>query len=248
LSNEGLDAARRGENETAVRTLREAVQLRPDAPIAHYNLGLVLADRGELAAAREQVVQAISLSPTEARFYLALGRMWNREGDGPRARAALQRASELDPANGVAEAELRNPNLSKAIGSAEDDPYRFGAPTDTADAHFAFATVLARRGDWTGAAGEWLRVLALRPNDVDARNNLGVSYARVGEDDRAELEFRKALLVFANSTSAHFGLAMLDLQHGNKAAAVEELREVTRLQPEYPQAQSLLTAALKESK
>jgi Flp pilus assembly protein TadD len=89
---------------------------------------------------------------------------------------------------------------------------------------------------------------ALRPDDVDARNNLGVSYARAGEDDRAELEFRKALLVSAASAGAHFGLAMLELQHGNQAAAVQELREVTRLQPEYPQAQNLLTATLKESK
>ncbi|MCU1292458.1 MAG: repeat-containing protein [Bryobacterales bacterium] len=243
-----MDAARRGENEAAVRTLREAVQLRPDAPIAHYNLGLVLADRGELTAARAQVVQAISLSPTEARFYLALGRMWNREGNSQRARAALQRASELDPTNGMDAAELRNLNSRAASRVAEDDPYRFGALADTADAHFTFATVLARRGDWTGAAGEWLRVLALRPDDVDARNNLGVSYARAGEDGPAELEFRKALLVSAASAGAHFGLAMLELQHGNQAAAVQELREVTRLQPEYPQAQSLLTATLKESK
>jgi Flp pilus assembly protein TadD len=79
---------------------------------------------------------------------------------------------------------------------------------------------------------------------VDARNNLGVSYARVGKKDEAELEFRKALLVSADSAGAHFGLATLDLERGNKAAAAQELREVIRVQPHYPQAESLLALAL----
>ena len=44
-----------------------------------------------------------------------------------------------------------------------------------------------------GAVGEWLRVLMLQPNNIDARNNLGVSYAHLAKDENAELEFRKAL-------------------------------------------------------
>ena len=244
-SNEGLNAARKGDGEAAIRNLRQAVELRPDESVVHYNLGLVLADRGDLAAARAQVVEALSLAPWNGRFYLALGRMWKRSGDRERARAALQRATELDPGDERAMSELRElgPNNTE---DAPADRYEYGAGVDTADEHFAFATVLASRGDWTGASGEWLRVLALRPNDVDARNNLGVSYVHAGKDDRAELEFRKALQVSAESPGAHFGLAVLDLERGDKAGAVRELREVTRLQPDYPQAQSVLAAALKK--
>jgi Flp pilus assembly protein TadD len=88
-------------------------------------------------------------------------------------------------------------------------------------------------------------VLALQPDNVDARNNLGVSYAHLGQDDKAELEFRKALQVSPNSAGAHFGLAVLFLQAGKKAEAVRELRAVIGSQPDYPQAQNLLAAAAK---
>jgi Flp pilus assembly protein TadD len=249
LSNEGLDAAHRRDSEAAVRMLREAVDLRPDAAIAHYNLGLVLADRGELPAGVAQVVEAISLAPADARFYLALGQMCNRIGDRRRARAAFERMARLEPGNGTATAELINLGKMDATtpvqNSEDEDTYQFGATADTPEAHFAFATVLGRRGDWLDAAGEWLRVLALQPDNVDARNNLGVSYAHLGKDDRAELEFRKALQVAGDSAGAHFGLAVLALEHGDKTDAANELRAVIRVQPDYPKAQSLLSAASK---
>jgi Flp pilus assembly protein TadD len=54
--------------------------------------------------------------------------------------------------------------------------------------------------------------------------------------------------VSADSAGAHFGLAVLALQRGNNIAAIQELREVTRVQPDYPQAQALLSAALKKAK
>ena len=237
LSNEGLDAAHRGDREGAIRLLREALDLRPDSAIAHFNLGLVLADHGETAAGISQAIEAISLAPAYARFYAVLGQMYLRSGDRQHARAAFERAMALDPGDQSAPQELLRLGNVEVIAN---DAYQFGAPSDTADAHFAFADVLGGRGDWLGAAGEWERVLTLQPANVDARNNLGVSYAHLGKDDRAELEFRKALQVSADSAGAHFGLAILALEHGNKRQAAQELRVVLRVKPDYPKAQSLL--------
>jgi Flp pilus assembly protein TadD len=244
LSNEGLDAAHRGNRDAAVRTLRDAVELQPDVAVAHYNLGLVLADTGDLAGAVTQVVQAISLAPWESRFYVSLGRIWAREGDTAKARAAFQRACELDPANAAAGTELQRTGRGNTF-TAGHDPFEYGASADTPDQHFAFATVLAKRGDWIGAAGEWLRVLALRPDDVDARNNLGVSYSHAGKDEKAELEFRKALQVSEGSPDAHFGLAVLALERKDNGEAVRELKQVIQVKPDYPGAHRLLLLASK---
>ena len=242
LSNEGLDAAHQGDTKGAIKLLREALDLMPSNPLAHYNLGLVLADAGELAPAAEQVIEAISLAPLELRFYVSLGRVWRQSGDSQRARAAFNRALALDPANQGAAGELRNlPEKSTAV---VENNFLFGATANTLEAHFAFALLLGSRGDWMGAAGEWLRVLTLQPNNVDARNNLGISYAHIGKDENAELEFRKALEVTSDSPGAHFGLAVLAMQRGKKANAAQELREVLRVQPDYPQARNLLAVAL----
>jgi tetratricopeptide (TPR) repeat protein len=249
LSNEGLDAARRGDNKSAIKLLREAVKLRPDSAVAHYNLALVLADGGDITAGRAQVVEAISLMPLEVRSYILLGRLWKQSGDSLRAGVAFGTAAKLAPGDGAVASELKN--LENAIAAAgplslpRDGDFSFGAAANTPESHFAFANTLGRRDNWLDAAGEWLRVLALQPDNVDARNNLGVSYAHLGQDDKAELEFRKALQVSPNSAGAHFGLAVLFLQAGKKAEAVRELRAVIGSQPDYPQAQNLLAAAAK---
>lgn len=244
LSNEGLDAARQKNLSLAMQKLREAVSLCPDAALAHFNLGVVLADSDQMDAAEAQVVQAISLTPSDGRFYLTLGRMFLRAGHISEARDALQLASGFPSTKPAAFAELE-----KLTGTAAPvlpaDPYRYGAPFDTADGHFAFATVLAQRGDWLGATGEWLRVLALRPNYADARNNLGISYIRLSRASEGELEFHKILLINPNSSAAHFGLAVSAMERNDKTRAATELREVLRIQPNYPQARQLLATASK---
>lgn len=233
LSNEGLDAAHNGDLEEALRKLQQAVDLCPTAAILHYNLGLILASRSDYPAARSQVIEAISLAPLELRFYNTLAKLWKESGDEARSRAASSRAALIDGTH--------SPVMTDGSAKPSDNySFEYGAPADTADGHFAFASILARQGDWNDAVGEWLHVLALRPPDLDARNNLGVTYAHLSKDDAAELEFRKALQVNPDSAAAHFGLAMLNLQRGNHQDAQAELREVVRINPDYPNAKTLL--------
>jgi Flp pilus assembly protein TadD len=205
---------------------------------------LVLADDGEFAGAGAQLVEAISLAPLEQQFYISLGRVWRISSQPQRARLAFERALELDPANTAAAAELRN-LPEKSSTTVAEDQFLFGAPVNMPEAHFAFASVLGMRSDWMGAVGEWLRVLAFQPANVGARNNLGVSYAHLARDENAELEFRKALAVANDSPGAHFGLAVIEMQQGKSVDAAQELREVLRIQPNYPQARNLLSAALR---
>ncbi len=246
LSNEGLDAARRGDNKAAADALRRAVELRPDAAIPHYNLALILADAGDLVGAKLQARLAISLAPMESRFYIALARICRETGDQFYEKLALKQAVALDPGNAASNNGPGEPAPDASL-ILPNESYFFGASADTSDGHFAFATILTRQGDWTGAIGEWLRSLALKADSVDARNNLAITYARAGRYDEAELEFYKSLQTSPSSAPAHFGLAVLDLEQG-KPGAIEELQEVMRLQPEYPQAQNLLRAALAHNK
>jgi tetratricopeptide (TPR) repeat protein len=236
LSNAGLDAAHQGQLDNAIKYLREAVEQRPEVPLSHYNLGLVLADKGDLPAATAQVIAAISLMPLDVRFYASLGRMWKKAGDLFRARRAFERGLALDPGN-----TRLVQNVHELPPGGAEEPFEFGAPSDTPEAHFAFASVLGQRGDWLDSIGEWRRVLALQPANVDARNNLGVAYSHLGNDRDAELEFRKVLQVLPDSAGAHFGLAVLALQRGEKVVAAQELRQLLHIQPDYPNAQQLLS-------
>lgn len=238
-SNEALDAARKGDPPSAERLLNEALKLKPDSAVAHYNLGLILADQGKYGEAERQIVEAISLAQAEARYYRELGRMAWREGKQEEARSAMQRAIDLDP-----NCELTS--TDRRILAAGPDPKSvldLGAKAETADAHFAFGRVLGQQNDWRGAAGEWLRALSLQPAHLDARNNLAVACAKLGDLNRADLQFRRMLFVKPDSAAAHFGIAVVALQRNDRVAAAAELKEVVRIEPSYPNAKRLLEQA-----
>lgn len=59
--------------ERAEQAFRKELELRPDAPFGHYNLGTVLIARGRLGEAEEHFRRAIQLAPTHAEALTNLG-------------------------------------------------------------------------------------------------------------------------------------------------------------------------------
>ena len=57
----------------AIRSLREALRLRPDFPMARLDLGIALFQDGDLEGARRELEEAVRLEPgnEKARDYLA---------------------------------------------------------------------------------------------------------------------------------------------------------------------------------
>ncbi|MDZ4689605.1 MAG: tetratricopeptide repeat protein [Planctomycetaceae bacterium] len=60
------------QSREAERHLRESLRIRPNNPIAHYNLALVLSDQGDLAQANSHFRQALVLKPDHFRARLLL--------------------------------------------------------------------------------------------------------------------------------------------------------------------------------
>jgi tetratricopeptide (TPR) repeat protein len=249
LSNESLELAKQGNFNNAIESARQAVGLEPESSVPHYNLALLLADAGQLRPAVLELRKAISLAPLHASFYVNLSRMQQELGDATGALDSLHRAAQLDPNTSVrdAEAKILHAALPKAHASRDSQekivmPY--GAPTDTPADHFAFATQLSREGDLEGAIGELLRSVALEPDRGDLRYNLAVAYAQAGQNERAELEFRKVLLLKTTNTDsaqAHLALGATLLQMKEFAPAAVELRRVLSLQPHNQEAAQLLS-------
>jgi tetratricopeptide (TPR) repeat protein len=242
LSNESLDRAKNGDIQGAIQLAKRAVWLDPANAIANFNLGLILADAGNLEAAIYQIRKAISLAPFKIAFYLSLSRAQEKANDHAGALAAIQRAMQIDPADPALEASLKRfeRNMPPRQFITNTDPFAFGAPSDTANDHFAFATQLSRQGDFIGAIGEMRRALRLEPARSDIRYNLSVAETQIGQYDRAELELRTVLQLSPNSVPAHMALGSLLFQQNDLANAATEFRQVLLLQPDNPQAARLL--------
>ncbi len=246
LSNEALERAQHGDFPGAVQSAREAVALDPQNAIALYNLGLLLADSGDLNQAMLDLRKAISLSPLQSRFYASLARMQEKSDQPSRAIESLRRALRLDPGNSVLQSQLaalKGPGSSPSEVEAEEkeNPFAYGAPSDTPDGHLAFATQLSKEGDLRGAIGELLRGLALQPGRNDIRYSLAVAYMGLGEYKRAEYELRKILLKSPESIETRLALGTALLQEHEQAYAAAEFRKVLASQPTNSDAIQLLS-------
>lgn len=245
LSNESLDRAKTGDLRTAIDLARKAVWLNPANALANFNLGLLLADAGNLEASASQIRKAISLAPFRTVFYLNLARVQERAKDHAEAITTLRRAMQIDPADpdiqiGLRQLETSNVRDPLHRSPAVKDPLPFGAPSDTADGHFAFATQLSQEGDFVGAIGEMLRALTLAPTRSDIRYNLAIAEIQIGQYDRAESELRSALRLAPDSVATHIALGSLLFQGKELASAASEFREVLALEPGNQQAARLL--------
>lgn len=89
-----------------------------------------------------------------------------------------------------------------------------------------------RAGDLDEAAARYAEVLAVEPDNLRARYDLGVVLQTRGDVERAEAEYREALRIDAGFAPALFNLAVLRAGAGDHAAAVELYRLVLVSEPD----------------
>ena len=82
-------------------------------------------------------------------------------------------------------------------------------------------------------------VLAARPDNVDARLNLGLALLALGRLDQAEAAFGAVIARSPDYADAHAGLARVAQRRGDLAAARRESAEASRLAPADAEASAL---------
>jgi len=98
----------------------------------------------------------------------------------------------------------------------ESDPRR-------AQPHISLGKLAARDRDWTAAAANFNAALERAPELPDALNGLGLAYEALGQPDRAEQSFQRAIAVDPRNGWAHNNLGVLYLSSGRLDAAASEL-------------------------
>jgi tetratricopeptide (TPR) repeat protein len=112
----------------------------------------------------------------------------------------------------------------------EDDPERI----------YARAVQAHQSGDVEGAIREYQAYLALRPERVDARSNLGAALARLGRYAEAIEQYKRALALDGRNQDIRFNLALAYYKTAKILSASKELEAVVAAQPENRNALLLL--------
>ena len=87
----------RGDPVTAERLIREAIAIKPDVRLAHFNLALVAERRGDLAGAEREYVEELKLHHDSYKAAFNLSRLYEQVGDREGQIGALKQSIESNP-------------------------------------------------------------------------------------------------------------------------------------------------------
>jgi len=111
-------------------------------------------------------------------------------------------------------------------------------------AHASLADTLMQRGDIEAAREHLEAALAIQPDSVDARFNMGLLMARQGHKEEAIRHLRRASQNAPRDAQIHQKLGTMLLDQGLTEEAVVHLTEACRISPKSPQAHHDLAAGL----
>jgi len=107
-------------------------------------------------------------------------------------------------------------------------------------------TLLATQGKLAEAEDDFRRVLKIKPELAEARNNLGLVLLKQGRREEAETAVASAIQADPGSATAHYNLGLIQAQAGRRDAALESYRTAVTLKECYAAALNNLGNALDE--
>ena len=223
----------RGELESALRDLRDAVEIDPSAPQALERLGDVNVALGRQDRAVERYEACLALDEKNPRVQYKLGLARYRAGRGADAVDPLKQAIQLDPTIGEAHyvlgLVLRDEHQLPAARSELEESVR-RAPGNQA-AREALAEVYALEGNAAKASDQLDALAAIDGSHPDRLVAVGLAQARAGHQDSAVLTLGKALERFPDAPRAYAALGHVWLtvaQKGDRVALKKALEALTQ--------------------
>ena len=141
-------------------------------------------------------------------------------------------------------ASNRAANIPEFVNIAPNGMEHIDAPAADFYRQVDVAAALAKKGEYAAAIPEWIKALAMSPDDARAHNNFGLSLA--GADRRAEAmeQYHKALAAKPDYPEAHNNLAIALADAGRTGEAIDHYRQALEGNPGYAEAHCNLATLL----
>ena len=225
--NAGVDAMRRGDYKTALRSFSIARDLKPDDYLIPYNISLALLSTGQEDEAVGWLQTSVTLNPDfrDGQFNLAM--MLANRGNLEQAAQHFREAHRIDPED--AEAHLQWATALGLTGHAEQAITELGALLAIHPQHGEalqnLGILLIQQGRVEESVEVFERLTRIEESptaQLEAHLRLATIEAERGRDDVALDHYRAALALDESSLEAHLGLAAALGRHREFAAAAEE--------------------------
>ncbi|MDI6782490.1 MAG: DUF2723 domain-containing protein [bacterium] len=170
----------------------------------HINLGNLYLSENMLDKAMEEFQKAINTQPRKAISYFSLGQLYERQGNRQKAIEFFQRGLNL--AKYDAEANDYRAHFSLGMLYLQESGRVMQSASTTAGGPNSAAMQEQQRFA-RSAITEFLITIQLKPEVIDAYDNLGVAYAQLGATDQAISMWEKAIQLNPNYPNPYMRLA-----------------------------------------
>jgi protein O-GlcNAc transferase len=236
LLRAGIDAQKKGENETARRIYQRVLRSSPDHPHALHLLGVLADGEGRHDEAVRLIRRALPALAPKANVHNNLGNALRHAGEPAAARRCYERALDLD--GSYAKACFNLGALLAAPGPEEDtvaarEQLRRAVALEPqlAEGWLELARLNRREGKLPAAIESYRRVLELRPDDVTALVDLGALYQVTLEVPKAVPLLERACALAPQAPMPYFNLAQALAEMGESERSEEAHRRVLQLAP-----------------
>jgi tetratricopeptide (TPR) repeat protein len=200
-----------GDLEAARQAIRKALEAAPYLEDSHNVLGSIERQAGNFEAALRAFRQELEINPGNWRTQANLGSLYEAMGDLGQAETSYRKALEI---------KGEDPDLALALAGVysrqgkDEDALRLlervgpGSAKEI-DLRYNQAAMLQSQGKIDEARVIYESVLALMPDHERSLVNLGVIYARQGEDQKAIELWQRALKVNPSNATARRNIELL---------------------------------------
>jgi protein O-GlcNAc transferase len=228
-----------GYTDDALLELVRSVKLDGNSPASRNDLGVAWMEEGELEKAADEFQSAIDLHPEHPTPLVGLAEVRVRQDSFQEAatlcESALKKTPDYKHAHytlglayrGLGRADEARDELNKGLNakriSVQDDIAKRVTSLKTSyTSRLAQASGLEARGEHAAAAVVLEKVVASRPNDVTALNNLAAIYSRIDRVDDAIAIGKKAQQIDPTQFATYINLSSAYLTKGQVGEALDQ--------------------------
>ena len=245
----GVLAYQRGQHQSAIDLIGQAIAINDTVPFFCNNRGLALAALGRIDEAAAHYERALAFKADYVEALSNLGNLRLMQGRGEEAVGLHKRALAHNPDH--AEGQMNLGNALRELGKPGEAVTRYeraiALRPDYAQALSNLGNALHDLGKLSEARASYERALALHPEFAEACANLGNVLHEMGELDAAVTQLERALALRPDHAEAENGLGLVLDKKGEYDKAIASFERALALQPDDVEILNNLGAALQNS-
>jgi Flp pilus assembly protein TadD len=225
--------AQTGRFEDAIVPARRALEIEPEDPFLHEQLGVVLTRAGKLEEGEQEIRQAIAIDAEIGRFHTTLGDNLMRQRHNADAIAAFREAARVEP---------DDPHLTRRLGIAllqvgdnagAEAAFRQALTLrEEAGPHIEIGDALVRQGRLADALGEIQAAVALEPSNPHWHIRMAHVLLQSDRPAEAEAAARMAIQYAPYNSAFHDTLVKALQRQGREEEAVAEIERAANRSPQ----------------